>query len=109
MKRIKPLIGAIGTPTEKEYVRLLRKVGFEILTSENASIDDLQAPLIENADRFFTRVAVLIKLLVKCKVLPTHFKLLFDRLTKDGQAFVEADRLRLVTTSYYIVARKPAL
>jgi len=34
--------------------------------------------------------------------------LLFERLTKDGPAFVEADRLRLVTTSYYIVARKKA-
>jgi sterol 24-C-methyltransferase len=106
MKRIKPLIGAIGTHSVKEYVAMLQKAGFHILISENASIDGLQAPLIENADRFFTRVTRAIRFLVRWKLLPVHFKTLFDRLTKDGEAFVEADRLRLVTTSYYIVAEK---
>ena len=48
----------------------------------------------------------IINALVKVKILPRHFKALFDRLTKDGEAFVEADRLRLVTTSHYIVAQK---
>jgi len=108
MKRIKPLIGAIGTPSVKKFEELLKKAGFEIVISENASIDGLQAPLIENADKFFTRAASMIKLFVKCKVLPEHFQALFDRLTKDGEAFVQADRLRLVTTSYYIVAEKKA-
>jgi len=106
MKRIKPLIGAIGTPSAEEYVKLLKKAGFKIITSENASIDGLQAPLIENADRFFTRATKAIKFLVRWKILPAHFKALFDRLTKDGEAFVTADRLRLVTTSHYIVAQK---
>ncbi len=107
MKRVKPLIGAIGTPSSTEYVDLLRKAGFEIEIDENASIDGLQAPLIENADKFFTRATRIIQFLVRWRFLPRHFKALFDRLTKDGQAFVEADRERLVTTSYYIVARKP--
>lgn len=106
MKRIKPLIGAIGTPSAEEYVAFLKKAGFDVLISENASIDGLQAPLIENADRFFTRVTRLTNLLVRWKVFPAHFRALFDRLTKDGEAFIEADRLRLVTTSYYIVAQK---
>jgi sterol 24-C-methyltransferase len=107
IRSIKPLIGAIGSPTEEQYVSPMRNAGFEILTSKNASIGNLQAPLIENVDRFFTRVAALIRLCVKCRVLPRHFKALFDRLTKDGEAFIEADRMGLVTTSYYVVARKP--
>ncbi len=106
MKRIKPLIGAIGTPSAEEFTSLLQKAGFKVLISENASVGGLQAPLIENADRFFTGVSKLIQLCVKTKILPAHFKALFDRLTKDGEAFVEADRLGLVTTSYYIVAQK---
>lgn len=106
MKRIKPLIGAIGTPSAEEYTTLLKKAGFDIITNENASINGLQAPLIENADKFFTRVTRLINFLVRWKILPKHFKALFDRLTKDGEAFIEADRMRLVTTSYYIVAQK---
>lgn len=106
MKRIKPLIGAIGTPTIDEYIKPMEKAGFKILVNENASIDGLQSPLIANADRFYTRVKKLIKILVKCKVLPKHFDALFERLTKDGQAFVEADKMRLVTTSHYIVAER---
>ncbi len=106
MKRVKPLIGAIGTLSPQEFITALKKAGFTVLTSENISIDGLQAPLIENADKFFTHVAKLIKFLVKWKLLPAHFKVLFDRLTKDGEAFVEADRMGLVTTSYYFVVQK---
>ena len=106
MKRIKPLIGAIGTVPVEKYAELLEKAGFKVLINENASIDAFQAPLIENADKFFSGMAKLIKSLVICKILPNHFNILFDRLTKDGEAFVEADRMRLVTTSHYFVAQK---
>lgn len=106
MKRIKPLIGAIGTPSIDEYAGFLKEAGFEVLINENASIDGLQAPLIDQADVYFTRLTKLVRFFVKYKILPAHFNLLLDRLTKDGQAFVEADRQRLVTTSHYIVAQK---
>jgi sterol 24-C-methyltransferase len=106
MKRIKPLIGAIGTHSVDRCIRLLKEAGFEILKNENASIGGYQAPLIENADKFYTRVNRLINFFVACKILPTHFKSLFDRLTKDGEALIEADRLGLVTTSHYIIAQK---
>lgn len=108
MRRIKPLIGAIGTPSADEFASKLQKAGFNVVVNENASIDALQAPLIENADKFFKGATKLIHFLVKVKVLPAHFRALFDRLTLDGEAFVEADRLRLVTTSHYIVAQKPS-
>jgi sterol 24-C-methyltransferase len=107
MRRIKPLIGAIGTPTSKQYVALLERAGFDILVSENPSVDGLQAPLIENAERFYRRLASVVSFCIRCAILPRHFQVLFDRLRKDGEAFIEADRLRLVTTSHYIVAQKP--
>lgn len=106
MKRIKPLIGAIGTPSVDKYVSLLKEAGFKVLVSENASVGGYQAPLIDRADKFYTRVTRALNFFVRYKILPKHFKVLFDRLTKDGQAFVEADRRGLVTTSYYIVAEK---
>lgn len=106
MRRIKPLIGAIGTPSDREYVELMRQAGFKILLSEEASVGGHQGPLIDNADRFYTRLTKLIKFLVKCKILPKHFSVLFDRLTKDGQAFVEADRLGLTTSTFYVLAEK---
>jgi sterol 24-C-methyltransferase len=106
MRRIKPLVGAIGTRSIEEYVRPMEKAGFKVRINKNASIDGLQAPLIENADRLYTTMGRIIKILVGCKLLPRHFKELFDRLSQDGEAFIEADRKRLVTTSHYIVAQK---
>lgn len=106
MRRIKPLIGAIGTPAIEDFTRAMEKAGFKVIINENASIDGLQAPLIEKADGFYTWLARLINGLVVCRILPRHFQELFERLTKDGEAFVEADRKGLVTTSHYIVAQK---
>jgi sterol 24-C-methyltransferase len=107
MRRIKPLIGAIGTPSIADFTNAMEKAGFKIIVNQNASIDGIQAPLIENADKLFTWATRIINSMVKCRVLPGHFKKLFDRLTKDGQAFVEADRKGLVTTCHHIVGEKP--
>ncbi len=107
MKAVKSLVGAIGTPTEQEYVTMLRNAGFTVTTSTNLSIDGLQAPLIEKVDQYFNSVFSFIRGAVKCKVLPKHFFDLLERLTKGGKAFVTADRLRILTTSHYIIAEKP--
>lgn len=106
MRQIKPLIGAIGDPTVERYEKELKAAGFSVKISGNASLDGLQAPLIENADKFYTRLAKVLDKLVRWRVLPPHFNTLFERLSRGGQAFIEADRMKLVTTSYYIVAQK---
>lgn len=106
MKRIKPLVGAIGTPSPGELADLLHKTGFEVLESRELSVGGHQGPIIAKADRFYTRVARAITVLVRIKLLPPHIKTLLDRLTKNGKAFVEAAELGLVTASYYIVAQK---
>lgn len=108
MARIKPLIGAVGTPTPKSMENALQKAGFRVLESNNPSIDGLQAPLIEKADGYFRAARVAILSGVRIGVLPPHFKTLFNRLTQDGDALVEADRARLITTSYHWLAAKPA-
>jgi sterol 24-C-methyltransferase len=106
MKEVKAVIGAVGNPTIPQYTAALKKAGFTIIANENASIDGLQAPLIEQADKFYTRLGVLLKALCKCKILPAHFHTLFERLSRGGQDFVKADRMRLVSTSYYLLAEK---
>jgi sterol 24-C-methyltransferase len=107
MRRVKPLIGAIGTLSPEEYTSFLKQAGFKILVDRNASVDGLTSALIDRADKFFTRLTGLVHFLVRYRVIPAHFKTLLDRLTMDGQAFVEADRKRLMTTSHYIIAEKP--
>ncbi|KAJ5653791.1 hypothetical protein N7490_000794 [Penicillium lividum] len=107
MRRVKPLIGAVGTPTKESLEEALTQSGFEIVLSENASIDGLQAPLIDTVDIYFRTLRQVILGLVKLHVLPRHFKTLINRLCLDGQAFVKMDNMRLATTSYSIIARKP--
>ena len=109
MRRVKPLIGAVGTPTPAGFEKALGDAGFTVQRSDNPSIDGLQAPLIDKVDVYFRALRRLIHGLVRVRALPRHFKTLIDRFCLDGQAFVEMDNLRLITTTYRIVAQKPAL
>lgn len=110
MRRTKPLIGAVGTPTSASFEEALREAGFRITKSDNASTatDGLQAPLIDKVDLYFRALRRVILGLVKIKVLPPHFKTLINRLCLDGKAFVKLDEMRLTTTSYRFIAEKPS-
>lgn len=107
MRRVKPLIGAVGTPTPASLENALTDAGFTVLRSENASEGGLQSPLIDKVDTYFRAARQIILALVKMRCLPPHFKTLIDRLCLDGEAFVKMDTMRLITTSYWIVAEKP--
>jgi sterol 24-C-methyltransferase len=107
MGRVKPLIGAVGTPTPEILEEALEEAGFVVVKSENASVGGLQAPLIDKVDIYFRAVRQLILAGVKLRMLPYHFKTLINRLCLDGEAFVKMDKMRLISTSYWVVARKP--
>ncbi|OTA98723.1 hypothetical protein M426DRAFT_17130 [Hypoxylon sp. CI-4A] len=108
MRRVKPLIGAVGTPTPTSFEKALLDAGFTVSKSDNPSIGDLQAPLIDKVDIYFRSVRRVIHGLVRVRALPPHFKILIDRLCLDGQAFVQMDNMRLITTTYRIIAEKPS-
>lgn len=107
IKAVKPLIGAVDTPTGAEFKSVLEEVGFKVTFSGDISDNGHQADLIESADNYFNIVNVFINVLVFFKVLPAHFQILFARLIKDGDKFIEGDRLGLFTTSYQTLAEKP--
>lgn len=107
LQRTKPLIGAVDTPTGLEIKTKLEQAGFKILVSQDASVGGHQYELIEQADKFYDRTKKLMDFMVKIRVLPKHFEVLFDRLTEHGDAFIEADRLGITTTSFQTVAQKP--
>lgn len=104
MKKVKPLIGAIGTPSPAEYESALRDAGFKIVVSEDPSLHQTQEPLIKQANHYFGKIFSFISFLVMIKVLPAHFVTIFDKLSQDVDALCEADRLGLVTMCYHIVA-----
>jgi sterol 24-C-methyltransferase len=107
MDKVKPLIGAVDTPTGEEFKRVLEECGFIVTLSKDISENGHQADLIESADDYFVAVAWLIKTACRFSVLPAHFQVLFDRLTKDGASFIEGDRMGLFTTSFQTLAQKP--
>lgn len=106
MRKIKPLIGAIGTPSPQEYEQALERAGFKVLVSEDPSINQSQEILINQSGSNYDRFLPFIKFLVKIKILPTHFIVLIDRLSQDVDALSEADRLGLVTMSHHLVVQK---
>lgn len=107
LKQIKPLVGAIGTPSTADYENALREAGFDVLISVDPSVNKSQEMLIDKAGNYYDKVLPFINFLVKIKVLPKHFITLFDRLGKHTEALCEADRLGLVTMSYHFIAQKP--
>ncbi|KAB8078324.1 S-adenosyl-L-methionine-dependent methyltransferase [Aspergillus leporis] len=107
MRRVKPLIGAVGTPTPKSLEKALADAGFVVQRSDNASVGGLQSPLIAKVDFYFRSMRQVILGMVKAHMLPKHFKTLINRLCLDGEAFVKMDNMRLITTSYRIIAQKP--
>ncbi|EFW99999.1 S-adenosyl-methionine-sterol-C-methyltransferase [Grosmannia clavigera kw1407] len=108
MRRVKPLIGAVGTPTPAGLEKALTDAGFQVTRSDNASVGGLQAPLIDKVDLYFRAMRQIIFGLIRLHILPKHFRILLNRFSLDGEAFVEMDNKRLVTTSYRIIAVKPA-
>jgi len=107
MEKVKPLIGAVDTPTGDEFKKVLEECGFIVTLSKDISQNGHQADLIESADNYFRVVAWLINTCVRFTILPAHFQILFDRLTKDGASFIEGDRMGLFTTSFQTLAQKP--
>jgi sterol 24-C-methyltransferase len=107
MNRTRSVIGAVDTPSPEEICDPMKKAGFEILLSKDASLEGSQSLLINSENNYFGYIKKFIDMLVKVRLLPRHFGLLFDRLVNDVDAFIEVDLLALATTSYQIVGRKP--
>lgn len=102
VRRTMPFIGAVDTVHYSEIENAMKQAGFTILLSEDASIGGHQGALINSERSHYWWVRVFARLL-----LPAKFIRMLRRLREDAEHFVEADRLRIATTSYQIVCQKP--
>lgn len=110
MNNLKPLIGALYSRTPEEITALLNKVGFNVLVSEHANNEnEFQTSFIEKDKRLYQKILNTIKILTKIRILPMHFKTIFERFMKGADDFIEADQKGLITNSYYFVAQKPTI
>lgn len=105
MRRSKIQVGAIGTPSPEEYENALRSAGFEVLISKDPSVK-LATPLVNEAGQSFDKYLPLMRFLIKMKLMPKHFILLWDVIGKNTDALREADRLGLVSMGYHLTAQK---
>jgi len=108
LRQVKPLLGAVFTPTIEDMTSALERAGFKVLLSEIPSIDGFQYPLVMKAAKYFLTASVIVNFLCAIRILPKYFKTLMDRFNKDGDILAKGDEMRLWTTTYQIVAQKPA-
>lgn len=106
LRRIKPLVGAIGNPTPKLYESALHKAGFNILSSFDPSMIRSDDIMVKKAGKYYDKLLIVINLLVKFKLIPKHIITLFDQFGKNAEALCEAIQLGLVALNYQILAQK---
>jgi len=95
-------IGAVDTVHYGEIEAAMKQAGFDVLLSEDASVNGHQGPLINSERRHYAWLRFLAK-----NLLPQRFRAMLLRLRIYAEAFVAADDLRIATTSYQIVCQKP--
>jgi sterol 24-C-methyltransferase len=102
IQKTMPFIGAIDNIHYSEFEQAMTKAGFKILLSEDASIGGHQAPLIQLERKTYAWLRIFARFF-----LPRRFRDLLARLKMHAQHFVDADELRISTSSYQIVCQKP--
>lgn len=105
MRRAKIQVGAIGSPLPEEYETALCNAGFKVLISEDPSMK-ISEDLVHKAGNSFNKFLPLMKFLIKLKLMPKHFVLLFDELGKNTAALLEAEKSDLISMSYHLTAQK---
>jgi len=98
-----PFIGAVDAPHYAVFEKAATDAGFQLLLSDDISLNGHQAPLIQAERRHYAWVRTFARL-----VLPRRFSELLERLKLYAQHFVDADELGLATTSFQILCQKPA-
>ncbi|MEZ4410105.1 MAG: methyltransferase domain-containing protein [Polyangiales bacterium] len=109
MNKARFLIGGVDAPTPEQVIEAMTAVGFELVLQGDPSENGHQADLIKAEDRYFRMAKEAVDRLVAIRLFPPHFSLLFERFTRDADAFIACDELGLATTTYQIVVRRPAL
>ena len=106
VNQIKPLLGAIGTPSSKEYIDAFKEAGFKIIKAEVPSVVATDVQNIDKASKEFGMIHSFINLFVKLRIFPKHFTTLLNQLSKNVDTFKEVDERKLATTNFHIVAEK---
>ena len=103
------LLGAVESPTVQDITNAMEKAGFQIVLSENPSVNGQQNQLIAAEDKYFQWLRTGVKLGVKARIFPQYFSPLLDRLMLNADALITLDEMGIGTTAYHIVCEKPVI
>ena len=106
VERAQSLLGAVESPTVQDITHAMEKAGFEIVLSDNPSINGQQHQLISAEDKYFQWLRTAIKVGAKARVFPRYSPPLIDRLMLNADALIDLDARGIGTTAYHIVAQK---
>jgi len=102
LEKTMPVLGAVTNPRYSEVEDAMKKAGFVIVSSKEASCDGpTQAPMINKERAHFAWVRFFAKYL-----LPSRYMDLLLRLKQHVEAFVEGTEEEIFTTTYQIVCQK---
>jgi len=107
MNKARFLIGGVDAPTPAEVKGAMVRAGLVVKHEGDPSLGGHQSELIKAEDRYFRAAQALVAGAVRARLLPGHFATLFDRFTKDADAFIACDEMGLATTTYQVVAERP--
>jgi len=109
MRLISPtrqLLGMGGAWHVGYWEAALREAGFSLEASRDLSLNQTQTPLIRRAEKSYRHVSALVGL---CALLgASYMKALMKRFAKHTEDFVRMDQQGLLTTSWYMLATRPA-
>ena len=108
MKRTKSLMAAIYSPLITEYIEWLEEAGFSVVYSEDLSIkgEISSVVLFEALNKYYTTIDRWISRLSRYRLMPRGMAVMLNQLNANGEAWYEADRLRLVAPTWYLVVDK---
>eukprot|EP00965_Chrysotila_dentata_P018296 609135-Pleurochrysis_carterae.AAC.2 len=89
------------------WSRCMEKAGFEIVSSEDASINKHQYPLIQKAMSEYGYIGKVVDWLAYFGLLPKYFPVIMERFNLYASSFVQMDKLGMITSSWKFVLRKP--
>ena len=108
MVRTKQLMAAIYSPLASELLEWLEDSGFRVVHSEDLSVKGELSwfVLYEKLSKYFDRIDRWASRMSRYRVLPRGMAEMLTRFTSNGDAWHEADRLRLIAPAWYIIADK---
>lgn len=108
MAKTKSLMAAIYSPLVSEYIDWLEDAGFRVVHSEDLSVkgETSSVILFEALNKYYTAVDRWVSWLTRYGLAPRGMTVMLNQLNANGEAWYEADRLRLVAPTWYLVADK---